>query len=81
MGKIAISVSAEVRESRRRKRRNMRVFFGKTLVDIGKLAIGGLVFGSILKDEVNKAILIFIGIAGSILLIAAGFLLGTSDKE
>jgi hypothetical protein len=55
--------------------------FGKVFVDLGKLAFGSLVLGTIIKGEITQSALLWTGSVTACAAIIIGVLLTTLDEE
>ena len=54
---------------------------GTILIDVGKLAVGSLIFGAVLRGSINPVQIVLFGIIFAIIFIAVGVLLVVFSKE
>jgi len=63
------------------KKTALRKSVGKLLLDLGKLAVGGIIIGGILRGEVPPVILIAIGSVAATVFFILGLHLTTKKKK
>jgi len=66
---------------KRRKATTLREEVGRLLFDIGKLGLGTIVLGSILRKELSQDILIMTGIAGVAVCFILAFVMVTREVK
>ena len=54
---------------------------GKLMLDLGKLAVGGIIIGGILRGAVSQVILIIGGTVAAAILFILGLLLTVKEKK
>jgi len=59
----------------------IRKVFGSLCIDLGKLAFGGLILGSIMKGELNSSQILFFGILFALVAFLVGFIAYSKTKE
>lgn len=63
------------------KGKNFAITIGNVLIDIGKLAIGGLIFGAALRGSIDPIQIMIFGTALAIPAIVIGVILVAINKE
>jgi len=69
------------KEKKPRKETTMKENMGKLLLDLGKLVVGGIIIGGILRDAIPQVILIASGTVVAIVFFIFGLLLTEKEKE
>ena len=64
-----------------RKKTTLKEDTGKFLLDLGKLVIGSIILGGILRSEIPQNIQLTSGIVAATVLCIAGLILGTREKK
>ncbi|GHV95410.1 hypothetical protein AGMMS50293_17300 [Spirochaetia bacterium] len=72
---------AEINAAKRRKKREIIIDIGKVSIDIGKLVLGSIALGGILRGDIKPLALLIGGFATSLLLIVLGIILLAITKE
>jgi hypothetical protein len=70
-----------VDEKKKKTKQNFAVTIGTVFIDIGKLAIGSLIFGAVLRGSLNPIQILLFGAIFAIVFIVAGVLLVVLFKE
>ena len=68
-------------EKKRRKETTLKENMGKLLLDLGKLAVGGIIIGGILRGAIPQLILIATGSIVAIIFFIFGLLWTTKEKK
>jgi hypothetical protein len=68
-------------EKKRRKETTLKENMGKLLLDLGKLAVGGIIIGGILRGTMPQFILIASGSIVAIIFFIFGLLWTTKEKK
>ncbi|GHV65451.1 hypothetical protein AGMMS49587_19710 [Spirochaetia bacterium] len=71
----------EINATKRRKKREIIIDIGKVSIDIGKLVLGSIALGGILRGDIKPLALLIGGFAASLLLIVLGIILLAITKE
>jgi len=69
------------KEKKLRKETTMKENMGKLLLDLGKLVVGGIIIGGILRDTVPQVILITGGSVAAIIFFLVGLLWTMKKKK
>jgi uncharacterized membrane protein YraQ (UPF0718 family) len=69
------------KENKSRKETTMKENVGKLMLDLGKLAVGGIIIGGILRGTVSQVILITGGSVAAAILFILGLLLTVKEKK
>ena len=65
----------------KQKKKTIASTVGTVFIDIGKLAIGSLIFGAILRGSINPIQIVLFGTAFAILFVIIGISLVVFSKE
>ena len=68
-------------ENKKKRKQNFAATVGSVFIDIGKLAIGSLIFGAVLRGSINPIQIILFGTAFAIVSLVTGIILVTLYKE
>lgn len=79
--KIRIVPVPVIQEQIRREEVNLRKEYGKYLLDVSKLIIGGAVITTALQLNTDKILMIIIAVSMAICACAFGFILLTNKKK
>ncbi|GHV84827.1 hypothetical protein AGMMS50230_04350 [Spirochaetia bacterium] len=71
----------EINAAKRRKKREIIIDIGKVSIDIGKLVLGSIALGGILRGDIKPLALLIGGFVTSLLLIVLGIILLAITKE
>ena len=68
-------------ENKVKRKQNFATTVGTVFIDIGKLAIGSLIFGAVLRGSINPIQIVLFGTVFAIVFLVTGVLLVTLFKE
>jgi glucose uptake protein GlcU len=69
------------KEKKLRKETTMKENMGKLLLDLGKLIVGGVIIGGILRSEISQVILIICGSVVAIIFFIYGLFMTMKEKN
>jgi hypothetical protein len=68
-------------DRKKKTKQNYAITIGTVFIDIGKLAIGSLIFGAVLRGSLNPVQILLFGAAFAIIFIVTGVILVVLFKE
>jgi len=69
------------RPKKRKTKQNYATTIGTVFIDIGKLAIGSLIFGAVLRGSLNPVQILLFGAIFAIVFLVTGVILVVLNKE